>query len=278
MKLPLKRKIGHIIEVKPNVVPVNIKPSCNPHYHKMEIERLIQDLLKCGVITKSKCRYATLVVLVWKKDRSFILCIDYQGLNKITIQNKFPISFIDELLNELHGAEYFSKLNLRSGYYQVRVRLEDIKKTAFRTYEGHYEFKVMLFGLTNTSTTFQATMNELFRPHLQKFVLVFLDDILIYSKTWKEQLKHLEEVLSLLEKNQLYAKLSKCTFGKKEVECLGHIISKWVKVDPNKSKSINEWPKPRNISKLRGFSRINQVLHKVYKKLCLFDHTFDKFV
>jgi hypothetical protein len=158
------------------------------------------------------------------------------------------------LLDELHGAKYFSKLDLRSGYYQIRVRLEDVPKTAFQTHEGHYEFKVMSFGLTNAPTTFQATMNQLFRPYLRKFVLVFFDDILIYSKTWKEHMKHLEQVLSLLEKNQFYAKLSKCSFGKEEVEYLGHVISReGVKVDPDKIKAITEWPKPKNISKLRGF-------------------------
>lgn len=113
------------------------------------------------------------------------------------------------MLDELYGAKYFSKLDLRSGYYQIQVRLEDIENTAFRTHEGHYEFKVMPFGLTNAPTTFHATMNELFRPYLRKFVLVFFEDILIYSKTWKEHLKHLDKVLSVLEKNKFYAKLSK---------------------------------------------------------------------
>ena len=158
------------------------------------------------------------------------------------------------MLDELHDAKYFSKLDLRSGYYQIRVRLEDIAKTAFQTHEGHYEFKVMHFGLTIAPATFQATMNELFQPYLRKFVLVFFDDILIYSKTWKEHLKQLEKVLSLLKENQFYAKKSKCMFGKQEVEYLGHIISEeGLKVDPRKIQAMKEWPQPKNVSKLQGF-------------------------
>ena len=128
--------------------------------------------------------------------------------------NKFPIPFIDEMLDELHGARYFSKLDLSSGYYQIIVRLEDVAKTTFRTHERHYKFKLMPFGLTNTPTTFQETMNNLFQPFLRKFLLVFFDDILIYSKTWKDHLIHLEQVLSILKENQFYAKMSKCTFSK----------------------------------------------------------------
>ena len=179
MEFPLNRKIEHLIEIEPGEKPVNIKSYRYPHHHKTEIERLTQDLLKCRVISKSRSAYAALVVLVWKKDRTFRLCIDYRGLKKVTIKNNLPIPFIDEMMDELYGANYFSKLDLRSGYYQIRVRLEDVAKTAFCTHEGHYEFKVMPFGLTNAPTTFLATMNELFHPYLRKFVLVFFDDILV---------------------------------------------------------------------------------------------------
>ena len=135
---------------------VNIKPYRYPHHQKIEIKRLVHDLLKCGIITKSRSRNAALVVLVWKKDGSFSLCVDYQGLNMITIKNKFLIPFIHEILDELHGAKHFPKLDLRSEYYQIIIRLGDITKTTFWTHEGHYEFKVIPFGLTNAPTTFQA--------------------------------------------------------------------------------------------------------------------------
>ena len=162
---------------------------------------LTQYLLKCGFISKSTIPYATPVVLVRKKDGSFRLHINYRGLNKVTINNKFPIPFVDEMMDELHGAKLFLKLALILGYYQIRVRLEDVAKTAFCTHEGHCEFKVMPFGLTNAPTTFQAAMNELFQPCLRRFVLIFFDDILVYSKTWGEYVRHLDQVLTILEKH-----------------------------------------------------------------------------
>ena len=154
-------------------------------------------------------------------------------------------------MDELHGAKYFSKLDLRSRYYQIKVGLEDIAKTAICTHEGHYEFKVMPSRLTNAQATFQAAMNGLFHPYRRKFLLVFFDDILIYNKMWREHVRHLDQVLTILEEHQFFAKMSKCTFGKEEVDYLGHIISKGFKVDPIKIKAITEWPQPDNILKLR---------------------------
>jgi hypothetical protein len=199
-------------------------------------------MLEIGIIRPIQSSFFALVIMVLKKEGAWRMCADYRELNKLTIKDRFLIHVIDELLDELHGAIYFTKLYLHSRNHQIRMKTEDIQKITFRTHEGHYEFLVMPFGLTHAPSTFQGLMNSIFKPLLRKFLLVFFDDILIYNKSWEDHVQHVDRVLQLLEAQQLYVKPSKCFFGIQEVEYLGHIVChEGVKADPNKIKAIKEW-------------------------------------
>uniref|UniRef100_A0A8R7U1I3 Reverse transcriptase domain-containing protein n=1 Tax=Triticum urartu TaxID=4572 RepID=A0A8R7U1I3_TRIUA len=252
--LPPKRAHDHKIPLKEQSVPPNSRPYRVSHMQRNELERQVDAMLRYKIIRASESPYSSPAILVMKKDGTWRLCIDYRKLNSTTIKNKFPIPVIEDLLDELHGATYFTKLDLRSGYHQVRMDKNDIPKTAFRTYFGHYEFLVMPFGLANAPGTFQALMNSIFGPYLRKFVLVFFDDILIFSKSLSEHIAHLQIVLQLLQEHQLFAKLSKCVFAVQQVEYLGHVINgEGVSTDPGKVSTVAEWPVPTTPTQLRGF-------------------------
>ncbi|KAL6313182.1 hypothetical protein AAG906_016770 [Vitis piasezkii] len=220
--LPPRRSHDHQIPLQPSAGPVSVRPYRYPYYQKTEIEKMVKELLQSGLIRPSNSPFSSPVLLVKKADGAWRFCVDYRALNDITVKDKYPIPIIDELLDELHGAKFYSKLDLRSGYHQIRVHEDDIPKTAFRTHEGHYEFIVMPFGLTNAPATFQSLMNDLFH-----------------------HLAHLQIVLQILSTNSLFAKESKCRFGVLQVEYLGHIISEQgVSVDPAKIQAVIEWPTP----------------------------------
>nr|GFA89427.1 retrotransposon protein, putative, Ty3-gypsy subclass [Tanacetum cinerariifolium] len=189
-----------------------------------------------------------------KKDGSFRMCIDCRGLNKLTVKNRYPLPKIDALFDQLQGSSVYSKIDLRSGYHQLRVREEDVPKIAFKTRYGHYEFQVMPFGLTNVPAVFMDLMNRVCKPYLDKFVIVFIDDILIYSKDEKEHEEHLKAILELLKKEELYAKFSKYEFWILKVQFLGHVIdAQGIHVDPAKIESVKDWTFPKSPTEIRQF-------------------------
>ncbi|KAL0554397.1 hypothetical protein IC582_008317 [Cucumis melo] len=252
--LPPHREVEFAIELEPGTVPISRAPYRMAPAELKELKVQLQELLDKGFIRPSVSPWGAPVLFVKKKDGSMRLCIDYRELNKVTVKNRYPLPRIDDLFDQLQGATVFSKIDLRSGYHQLRIKDEDVPKTAFRSRYGHYEFIVMSFGLTNAPAVFMDLMNRVFREFLDTFVIVFIDDILIYSKTEAEHEKHLRMVLQTLRDNKLYAKFSKCEFWLKQVSFLGHVVSKaGVSVDPAKIEAVTGWTRPSTVSEVRSF-------------------------
>ncbi|GJT20214.1 putative reverse transcriptase domain-containing protein [Tanacetum coccineum] len=259
--LPPTRQVEFQIDLMPGAAPVARAPYRLAPSEMKELSEQLQELSDKGFIRPSSSPWGAPVLFVKKKDGSFRMCIDYRELNKLTVKNRYPLPRIDDLFDQLQGSSVYSKIDLRSGYHQLRVREEDILKTAFRTRYGHYEFQVMPFGLTNAPAVFMDLMNRVCKPYLDKFVIVFIDDILIYSKNKKEHEEHLKAILELLKKEELYAKFSKCEFWIPKVQFLGHVIdSQGIHVDPAKIESIKDWASPKTPTEIRQFLGLGAVL------------------
>ncbi|KAM0037110.1 putative nucleotidyltransferase, Ribonuclease H [Helianthus debilis subsp. tardiflorus] len=252
--LPPPRQVEFHIDLVPGAAPVAKAPYRLAPSEMQELSTQLQELLDKGFIRPSFSPWGAPVLFVKKKDGSFRMCIDYRELNKLTVKNRYPLPRIDDLFDQLQGSSYYSKIDLRSGYHQLRIQEGSIPKTAFRTRYGHYEFLVMPFGLTNAPAVFMDLMNRVCKPYLDKFVIVFIDDILIYSKTKEEHEQHLRAILELLKKEKLYAKFSKCEFWLREVQFLGHVVNgKGIHVDPTKIEAIKDWESPKTPTEIRQF-------------------------
>ncbi|GJR18333.1 reverse transcriptase domain-containing protein [Tanacetum coccineum] len=252
--LPPIREVEFRIDLIPGALPVAKAPYRLAPSEMNELSNQLEELQEKGFIRPSSSPWGAPVLFVKKKDGAMRMCIDYRELNKLTIKNRYPLPRIDDLFDQLQGACCFSKIDLRSGYHQLRVHEDDIPKTAFRTRYGHFEFTVMPFGLTNAPAIFMDLMNRVCKPYLDKFVIVFIDDILIYSKSEKDHEHHLRTILDLLKKEKLYAKFSKCEFWLKEVQFLGHVVNQeGIHVDPSKIEVVKNWKAPESPTEIRSF-------------------------
>jgi hypothetical protein len=247
--MPPEREVEFTIDLVPGTAPIAKRPYRMAAPELAELKKQLDELLQKGYIRSSSSPWGALVLFVKKKDGSMRLCVDYRALNEVTIKNKYLLPWINDLFDQLKGAKFFSKIDMRSGYYQLKIRPEDVPKTAFMTRYGQYEFTVMPFGLTNTPTYFMILMNKVFIEELDWFVVVFIDDILVYSRSAEEHEQHLRVVLGKLRIHQLYAK-----FWLQKVSFLGHILTvEGVAVDPEKVAAVSEWKQPTSISEIQSF-------------------------
>ena len=233
-----------------------------------ELKKQLTELEEQG-FKPSTSPWGALVLSVPKKDGSLRMCVDYRALNRLTVKNSYPLPRIGDIFDQLSGSKYFTKIDLRQGYHQIRLSESSIPLTAFRTRYGHYEFSVLPFGLANAPASFMTLMNDVFRNELDKFVIVYLDDILVYSRTWEEHLKHIHVVLTKLREQRLYGKISKCKFGMQEVEYLGHILQpSGLRADPHKTTIIKQWPTPTCKKHVQSFLGLVNYYRRFIKGCC----------
>jgi hypothetical protein len=248
------RDVEFKIELVPGTTPISRRPYRMPPNELAKLKIQLQELLYKGLIRPSSSPWGCPALFVKKKDKSLRMCVDYRPLNDVAIKSKYHLPHIYILFDQLVKAKVFSKINLRFSYHQIKIRLEDISKTAFSTRYGLYEYLVMSFGLTNAPANFMYLMNSVFMPELDKFVVVFIDDILIYSENEADHAEHLRVVLSRLREHKLYAKFSKCEFWLSKVPFLGHILSKdGILVDPSKVQEVMDWKAPTLVHEVWSF-------------------------
>jgi hypothetical protein len=255
--------VEHEIHFFPNSPLPNIGLYRQSILEANEVKKQLQQLLEQGVILPSNSPCGSPIIIVPKKDGTWRMCINYRALNKIVLKNRYPLPRIDDLLHQLQHEKYFTKMDLKSEYHQLRIKEEDTWNTAFKTRQGLYEWLVMLFGLCNAPTTFMRLMNDVLRPYLDSFVIVYLDDILVYSATWEENMSHLMQVLETLKNHQLLANLNKCKFAQQCFVYLGYVISGGeLEIDLAKMEAIMKWLIPTNFTEVRSFVGATQYLQK----------------
>ena len=274
--IPPDIEIDFQIELAPGIEPISKAPYKMAPLELKELKVQMEELVSKVFVRPSTSPWGAPILFVKKNDGSLRLCIDYREFNKVTIRNQYPLPRIDDLFDQLQGARVFSKIDPRLGYHQLKIRSEDVPKTAFRTRYGHYEFFVMPFGLTNAPAIFIDLMNRIFQPYLYQFVIVFIDGLLIYSCNKEDHEDNLRVVLQILRENQLYAKFNKCQFWLDSVAFLGHVISvEGISIDPQNIEAIMNWKPPTNVTEIRSFLGFGRVLSKVcggvFEVSCSFD-------
>jgi hypothetical protein len=284
--MPPECNIEFLIDLLSGAAPIAKRPYRMLVGELEELKKQVKELVDNQFIHPSSSPWGAPMIFVEKKDGTQRICVDYRALNEVTIKNKYPLPRIEDLFDQLKGARVFSKINLRSGYHQLRIRTSDIAKIAFTTRYGLYEYTVMSFRLNNALAYFMYLMNKVFMEYLDKFVLVFIDDILLYSRNKEEHEEHLRLVLQKLRENQLYAKLSKCEFWLSEVLFLGHVITDGgVAMDPGKVRDVLKWEPPTTVSEIRSFlglagyyRRFIEAFSKIVKPLTLLLDKEKKFI